>query len=54
MSMTATQIAVQENFRQAWKYSMGVALIEMVYLRAVLSGMQWIIGHQLLFPFSTG
>jgi threonine/homoserine/homoserine lactone efflux protein len=49
MSMTATQIAVQENFRQAWKYSLGVALIELVYLRAVLSGMQWIIGHELLF-----
>ena len=49
MSMTATQIAVQENFRNAWKYSIGVALIEMVYLRAVLSGMQWIMGHQGLF-----
>jgi threonine/homoserine/homoserine lactone efflux protein len=49
MSMTATQIAVQENFRNAWKYSIGVMLIEMVYLRLVLSGMQWIIGHQTLF-----
>ncbi len=49
MSMTATQIAVQENFRNAWKYSIGVAIIEMVYLRVVLSGMQWIIGHQELF-----
>jgi threonine/homoserine/homoserine lactone efflux protein len=46
MSMTATQIAVQENFRNAWKYSFGVALIEMAYLRIVLSGMQWIVGHQ--------
>jgi threonine/homoserine/homoserine lactone efflux protein len=49
MSMTATQIAVQENFRSAWKYSIGVALIEMVYLRGVLSGMQWIIEHQKIF-----
>jgi threonine/homoserine/homoserine lactone efflux protein len=49
MSMTATQIAVQESFRNAWKYSIGVALIEMVYLRLVLSGMQWITGHQELF-----
>jgi threonine/homoserine/homoserine lactone efflux protein len=49
MSMTATQIAVQENFRNAWKYSIGVAIIEMVYLRGVLSGVQWIIEHQVLF-----
>ncbi len=49
MSMTATQIAVQENFRNAWKYSLGVALIEMVYLRVVLSGMQWIVLHQEIF-----
>jgi threonine/homoserine/homoserine lactone efflux protein len=49
MSLTATQIAVQENFGRAWKYAAGVSLIEMVYLRAVLSGMQWIIGHQGLF-----
>src|ERR1700686_2569777 len=51
MSMTATQIAVQENFRNAWKYSIGVALGEIIYLRGVLSGMQWIIRHQLLFTF---
>jgi threonine/homoserine/homoserine lactone efflux protein len=49
MSMTATQIAVQENFRSAWKYCLGVALIEMVYLRIVLSGMQWIVSHQQIF-----
>jgi threonine/homoserine/homoserine lactone efflux protein len=51
MSMTATQIAVQENFRNAWKYSIGVALVEIIYLRIVLSGMQWIMKHQLLFIF---
>lgn len=49
ISMTATQIAVQENFRNAWKYSAGVTLIEMLYLRVVLSGMQWIISHSLVY-----
>jgi threonine/homoserine/homoserine lactone efflux protein len=49
ISMTATQIAVQENFRDAWKYSVGIALVEMIYLRVVLSGMQWIISHQMVF-----
>jgi threonine/homoserine/homoserine lactone efflux protein len=49
LSMTATQIAVQENIINAWKYSTGVAIIEMIYLRFVLSGMQWIIRHPLVF-----
>jgi threonine/homoserine/homoserine lactone efflux protein len=49
ISMTATQIAVQENFSNAWKYSAGVSLIEMFYLRLVLSGMQRIMKHQFVF-----
>jgi threonine/homoserine/homoserine lactone efflux protein len=49
MSITSTQIAVQENFSNAWKYSIGVTLIEMVYLRVVLSGVDWIMQHQLFF-----
>jgi threonine/homoserine/homoserine lactone efflux protein len=51
MSITATQIAVQENFRNAWKYALGVALMEMVYLRLVLSGLHWIVQHKLFFSF---
>jgi threonine/homoserine/homoserine lactone efflux protein len=47
--MTATQIAVQENFRNAWKYAAGIALVEMLYLRLVLSCMQWVISHPLVF-----
>lgn len=49
MSITATQIAVQESFKNAWKYAAGVALIEIVYLRLVLSGVDWIMNHVLLF-----
>lgn len=48
LSMTATQIAVQESFRNAWKYAIGVALVEMIYLRLVLSGLQWIVDHQIV------
>lgn len=51
MSMTATQIAVQDNFSKAWKYSAGVALVEMVYLRFVLSGLQWMMEHHWVFIF---
>ncbi|MBS1731191.1 MAG: LysE family transporter [Bacteroidetes bacterium] len=49
MSMTATQIAVQENFAHAWKYAIGVALIEIIYLRLTLSGVNWILSHELFF-----
>ena len=49
MSITCTQISVQENFRNAWKYAIGVALIELVYLRLVLSGVDWMMQHTLFF-----
>ncbi len=49
ISLTATQISLQENFRSAWQYSIGVALVEMIYLRAVLAGMRWITRHQFIF-----
>ncbi|NNV57785.1 LysE family translocator [Limnovirga soli] len=49
MSITSTQIAVQENFTNAWKYSIGVAVVEIIYLRLTLSGVDWIMQHQLFF-----
>ncbi len=49
ISITSTQIAVQENFSNAWKFSIGVAIIEIFYLRLVLSGVDWIMDHQLFF-----
>jgi len=49
MSITSTQIAVQESFRNAWKYSFGVAIVEIIYLRLTLSGVDWILQHKLLF-----
>lgn len=49
LSITSTQIAVQENFSNAWKYAIGVALVEIIYLRLTLSGVNWIIQHQLFF-----
>jgi threonine/homoserine/homoserine lactone efflux protein len=53
ISMTATQIAVQENFRNAWKYAAGVALIEMIWLRVILSAMGWVMNnHSLVSVFS--
>lgn len=49
MSITSTQIAVQENFRNAWKYAIGVAIVEIIYLRLTLSGVDWIMQHKTLF-----
>ncbi|MBG9376642.1 LysE family transporter [Panacibacter sp. DH6] len=49
MSITSTQIAVQENFKNAWLYAIGVAIVEIIYLRLTLYGVNWIIQHKLLF-----
>ena len=49
MSITSTQIAVQENFKHAWRYAIGVAIVEIIYLRLTLFGVSWIMDHKLLF-----
>ncbi|WP_298300277.1 LysE family transporter [Hydrotalea sp.] len=49
MSITATHIAILESFKNAWWYAIGVAIIEIVYLRVVLVGVQWMYAHKLLF-----
>src|SRR4026208_159750 len=49
MNLTATQLAVQEGYKQAWKYASGIVLIEMIYLRLALTAMDWIVQHKLVF-----
>lgn len=49
MSITATQICIQENAKKAWQYAMGVAIVEMIYLRFALTGMEWVVQHKGLF-----
>ncbi len=49
MSITATQIAVSEGFSAGWKYSVGVAIIEIVYVRLTVSGVAWIVQHHTFF-----
>jgi threonine/homoserine/homoserine lactone efflux protein len=49
MSITATQIAVQESVSVAWKYALGVTLVEMVYLRIVLAGMNLLMRYEIIF-----
>lgn len=49
VSFTSTQIAVQESYSNAWKFSLGVSIIEIIYLRLTLSGLNWILQHATLF-----
>lgn len=49
LSITATQIGLEEGFEKAWLYSIGAAIIEMIYLRIALSGMNWVVEHHTFF-----
>src|SRR6185503_1235103 len=49
MNLTATQLSVQENYRNAWKYGVGIVLVEIIYLRLALTGMDWVVEHKQLF-----
>lgn len=48
-SITATQIGLEEGFKKAWLFSIGIAIVEMIYLRVALSGMNWVIAHHTFF-----
>lgn len=49
MNLTATQLSVQENARSAWKYGSGIVIVEIIYLRLALTGMDWVVEHKILF-----
>jgi threonine/homoserine/homoserine lactone efflux protein len=49
MNLTATQLSVQEGFKRAWLYGLGIVLVEMIYLRISLTAMDWVVEHGLIF-----
>jgi threonine/homoserine/homoserine lactone efflux protein len=49
MSFTATQVCIQEGIKPAWRFALGVAIVEMLYLRFALAGMDWVVKHRLWF-----
>lgn len=49
LNITAMQVSIQENSRNAIKFSLGVALVEIAYVRISLQGMTWVINHHTLF-----
>jgi len=49
MSITATQIMVNEGLKPALSYTWGVTIVEMIYLRIALSGMDLVYQHPNVF-----
>jgi threonine/homoserine/homoserine lactone efflux protein len=40
---------VEENFRNAWLFSIAGAIVEVVYLRLALSSSEWLMHNKMLF-----
>ncbi|MEO5595189.1 MAG: LysE family transporter [Chitinophagaceae bacterium] len=49
LNVSAMQIAITENIKKAVYFSLGVALVEILYVRLSLTGIDWVIAHQQLF-----
>ncbi|MBC8035525.1 MAG: LysE family transporter [Chitinophagaceae bacterium] len=49
LNVSAMQLSVQENTRNAVKFALGVALVEIIYVRISLKGMNWVMEHQTVF-----
>lgn len=49
LNVSAMQISVQENTRRAVFFALGVALVEITYVRLSLKGMYWVSKNQQLF-----
>lgn len=49
LNISAMQLSIQENTRNAVKFALGVALVELIYVRLSLTGMSWVMAHQTLF-----
>ena len=49
LNVAAMQVAIEEDVKRAVRFSLGVAIVEIVYVRLSLSGIQWIMQHEKLF-----
>ncbi len=49
LNVSAMQVAITENTRKAIMFSLGVALVEILYVRLSLQGIDWVIAHEQLF-----
>ncbi|MFT4152664.1 LysE family translocator [Parafilimonas sp.] len=51
LNVAATQIGVEESIKKAWVFSMGVALVEIIYLRIALNSSGWILRNKTMFIY---
>jgi len=51
LNISATQLAVGEGSRKAVAFAIGVALVEIIYVRLSLVGIDWIVQHRNVFIF---
>jgi threonine/homoserine/homoserine lactone efflux protein len=51
LNVTAMQIAIQENVRKALVFALGVALVELIYVRLSLKGIDFILANKKIFHF---
>ena len=51
LNVAATQIGVEENFKNAWLFSLAGALVEIIYLRVALDSSAWIMHNKMLFNY---
>lgn len=49
LNITAMQIAIQETVRRALVFALGVAIIEILYVRLSLKGIDWILSNKKVF-----
>ena len=49
LNVSAMQIAVAESLRNAIRFSIGVALVEILYVRLSLKSIGWVVAHQQFF-----
>ncbi len=54
VNITATQLTVQENNRNAWKFAFGLAVVEVAYVRLVLTGLDWVLANKTVFKIIGG
>ena len=51
LNVAATQIGVEENFKNAWLFSIAGAIVEVIYLRVALNSSKWILHNKMLFNY---
>lgn len=49
LNVTAMQISIYENYRNAIKFALGASIVEIAYVRLSLTGIDWVMRNQTLF-----